>query len=86
MNRYDWFEALQSEGSQQIKILRDFLEAMKLHQFEPCQEILIWQTADENREADRHLQACADKEKGIVCIYFPQEIEGEQDVKKVFEW
>ena len=54
--RYTWAEAIQSDGSWQMKILRDFMEAYPLAYFEPCQERLLRQSASEDN-LDTHEQA-----------------------------
>ncbi|MDD3403474.1 MAG: DUF4038 domain-containing protein [Hespellia sp.] len=79
INVHDWYEAIHSEGAKNIKILRDFLETMKLERFTPCQNVLLVQEANDD-VLDEHRQACIDAEDGIMCVYFPQTKEENIDV------
>lgn len=67
--RYTWAEAIRSEGSGQMKILRDFMEAFPLHAVVPCQERLLRQSAGED-ELDLHEQAAVLREEGLMLVYF----------------
>ena len=67
--RMTWEEAIQSEGSKQMKILRDFMEAFSLQEFEPCQERLLRQAAEEDI-LDLHEQAAVNPGRRQMLVYF----------------
>ncbi len=68
---HTWFQALESPGSLQIKVLRDFLESRDLSHCIPAQEMLLIQQSKENDILDEHVQACREIEGKFACIYFP---------------
>lgn len=63
-----WYEALDSEGSGQIKILRDFLESVPLTECEPAQELAV---QDEDGGMDEHVQVTRHPENAFLCAYLP---------------
>lgn len=69
INRFTWFEALHSEGADQMKYLRDFMESTQIMCYHPCQEIFDAENAA--AELDQHLQACINDENNTICIYMP---------------
>lgn len=71
MIKYSWFEAMESPGAYQIKILRDFLESRDLSSCVPAQEMLQLQSNMETDIMDEHIQACRQKDGYFSCIYFP---------------
>ena len=81
--RHTWAEAIQSEGSKQMKILRDFMEAYPLNEFVPCRERLLRQAAEEDL-LDLHEEALASKEKKQMLVYFAADTEECIDVTGVF--
>lgn len=62
--KYTWYEALNSEGAGQMKILRDFMEAMKLHECIPIQDGFA---ADETQ----NIPCCVQKDGKYLIIYLP---------------
>ena len=82
--RYTWAEAIQSEGSAQMKILRDFMEAYDLSRFEPCQERLLRQAAEED-ELDLHEQAAVDKDSRVMLVYFASGTEEQIDLNGIMD-
>lgn len=62
-----WYDALHSEGSVQIKYLRDFLEAFPLAECVPCQEVVI----SEETCMEDHVQAIRHKDGAFLCAYLP---------------
>ena len=81
ISKYTWYDALHSEGSGQIKVLRDFLESFEIHDCIPCQEILLHQAAREDI-ADEHEQACYDPERNILYVYFSGKTTEELDLSE----
>ena len=81
--RCTWAEAIHSEGSKQMKILRDFLEAFPLHRFELCQERLLRQTSAGD-ELDLHEQAACCRENGLMLVYFAADTGEEIDTEGLF--
>ena len=79
-----WAEAIQSEGSFQMKILRDFMEAFCLPSFHPCQERLLRQSAEED-VLDLHEQAACSEEEQQMLVYFAGVSEEIIDVKGLFD-
>lgn len=63
-----WCEALDSEGSGHIKILRDFMESVPLMECVPAQEMIC---QDEEGVMDAHVQAAIHKDKKFLCAYLP---------------
>ncbi|MBP3912814.1 MAG: DUF4038 domain-containing protein [Lachnospiraceae bacterium] len=82
--RYTWAEAIQSEGSAQMKILRDFMEAYDLSRFEPCQERLLRQAAEED-ELYLHEQAAVDKDSRVMLVYFSTGTEERIDLNGIMD-
>ena len=64
-----WYEALQSEGSEQIRYLRQFSDSLQIMTARPAREILP-QTEGED-VLDLHLQACTCLDERFACVYFP---------------
>lgn len=87
-----WFTALDSPGSHQMKILRDFLESRDLSSCIPSQEILLDQVGKETDVMDEHHQACREKNGDFLCVYFPQggretiSLEKIKDLKRIYWW
>ena len=77
-----WYEGLHSEGAQQIRYLRAFMDDMQPWLGCPCQEILP--AANEEAPADSHLQASVNNEKESICIYFPSGGHTDIDLHKVW--
>ncbi len=82
-----WYEALDSEGSWQIKILRDFLEAVPLMECEPAQGLVC----QEDEIMDEHVQITVHKEKKFLCAYLPSGGScslkaGELESQKLYGW
>lgn len=69
ISKYTWYEALHSDGSQQIKVLRDFLESFAIQDCVPCQEVLLRQ-ASEQDVLELHEQACYDAQRKRMFVYF----------------
>ena len=82
--RETWDEAIQSEGSFQMKILRDFMEAFPLSQFVPCQQRLLRQAKQED-VLDLHEQAAENPETGMLLIYFSADTEELIDLSGLLE-
>ena len=82
--RYSWTEAIQSEGSKQMKILRDFLEAYPLAYFEPCQDRLLRQASAED-ELDLHEQAAVRSEMAQMLVYFAADTEERIQAGDIFK-
>ena len=75
--RHTWAEAIESDGSKQMKILRDFMEAYPLAYFEPCQERLLRQAAAED-VLDQHEQAAVRTDQDgrcVMLVYFAADTE-----------
>jgi len=68
---YSWIESLDHPGAWQIKILRDFMEAVNLNNCIPSQEILLEQSKKEIDVLDEHIQACSEINGAFSCVYFP---------------
>lgn len=69
--QYTWYEALQSEGSGQMKHLRAFMDALKIGSCVPCQEILLEQNERQEDVLEFHVQAAKTLDQTCVCVYFP---------------
>ena len=82
--RETWAEAIQSKGSHQMKILRDFMEAYPLTQFTPCQERLLRQSSEED-VLDLHEQAASLADSGILLVYFADVTEERIDLTGLFD-
>lgn len=91
--QFDWYEALHSEGSEQIRYLHSFMESLDICTCVPCQNILPEQKKGEEDVMDLHVQASADPEGKFICAYFPsggtetidvQEFAG--NVKTLYQW
>lgn len=81
--KHTWFEGLHSEGAQQIKYLRAFMDDMQPQLGRPCQEILP--ADNEDAPIDSHLQACVNGQNESVCVYFPSGGCAELDLCRVWE-
>ncbi len=84
--RHTWAEAIQSDGSKQMKILRDFMEAYPPAYFEPCQDRLLRQAAAED-DLDMHEQAAVwtdESGQARVLIYFAADSEEQIRVGDIF--
>ncbi len=64
-----WFEALDSEGSQQMKYLRDFMDSLNTMTCLPSQESIIQESQSE--DMNQHIQACVHPEGRFLCAYLP---------------
>jgi len=82
--RYTWAQAIHSEGSEQMKILRDFMESFALSQFEPCQERLLRQAASED-ELCIHEQAAVNPAEKQMLIYFASDTQEQINLEGIFE-
>lgn len=73
--RYTWYEALQSKGAAQMKILRDFMESRDLSSCKPDENLVILVDAQElcekTGDLDGHIQTCRDEAGTLACSYFP---------------
>lgn len=69
ISKHTWYEALQSEGSAQIKFLREFSDAMQIMTCHPDQGILPEVKGEDI--LDQHLQACVSPDSSAACVYFP---------------
>lgn len=81
--RHSWYEALQSEGSGQMKWLRAFMDDMQPQLGRPCQEILP--ADNEGSVTDNHLQANVNDANGSICVYFPSGGDTEIDIQKIWQ-
>ena len=82
--RVTWDEAIHSEGSGQMKILRDFMESFALHEFVPCQERLLCQSSQEDR-LDLHEQAAMDISRRQMLVYFSAATSEQIDLNGVLD-
>ncbi len=82
--RVTWDEAIHSEGSHQMKILRDFMEAFPASVLTPCQERLLRQSAEED-VLDTHEQAAADISGGRLAVYFASNTEERIDLTGLWD-
>lgn len=69
ISKCTWYEALHSDGSAQIKFLREFSDAMQIMTCRPDQGILP--EAQGEDILDQHLQASVSPEGRFACVYFP---------------
>lgn len=67
--KYSWYEALEQKGALQMKIVRDFMESMKLYDCIPCEEAVVSVTGE--KKVDEHIQACLHKDKKYLLVYLP---------------
>ena len=81
--RMTWDEAVHSEGSGQMKILRDFMESFTLHEFTPCQERLLCQSGRED-ELDLHEQAAVNALRHQMLVYFAADTSERIDLREIF--
>lgn len=81
--RYSWDEAVLSEGSMQMKILRDFMESFPLHLFTPCQERLLRQYSGEDVRT-LHEQAAVCPERKRMLVYFAGQTTEQIDLQGIF--
>ena len=78
-----WDEAIHSEGSRQMTVLRKFMEQFALHEFVPCQDRLLRQ-ASEKDELERHEQAAYSPDRHQMLVYFSADTAEEIDLNGVF--
>ena len=69
MTKYSWYEALQSEGSGQMKYLREIMEDLRLMTCLPASGIVDGQ--DGSEEMNRHVAVSEDAEGRFFCAYLP---------------
>lgn len=81
--RYSWDEAILSEGSRQMKILRDFMESYPMYLFTPCRNRLLRQSSGED-VLDLHEQAAVYADKKQMLVYFAQKTQEQLDLNGVF--
>ena len=67
MTKYSWYEALQSEGSGQMKYLREIMEDLRLMTCLPASGIVDGQ--DGSEEMNRHVAVSEDAEGRFLCAY-----------------
>ena len=82
--RFTWAEAIQSEGSKQMKILRDFMESYPLNDFVPCRERLLRQESEED-QLDLHEEALVNTKEQQMLVYFAADTNEEIDVDGIFD-
>lgn len=68
---YDWYESLHSVGSDQMRHLHSFMEALSICTCIPCQNILLEQRNSKEDVLNLHVQAAKDPSGKFVCVYFP---------------
>lgn len=68
--RYTWYEALHSQGSSQMKYLREFMDAVGAGACIPCQNILMDQTMGGDT-LETHVQAAETADGSCILVYFP---------------
>lgn len=69
MCRFTWFEALHSEGSGQMKYLREFMDAAQIMTCVPCREILPAAAGED--ALDEHAEACRKADGSAFFVYLP---------------
>lgn len=69
MTKYSWYEALQSEGSMQMKYLREILEDLQLMTCLPASDAVAGQ--DGSEEMNRHVAVSENAEGRFLCAYLP---------------
>ncbi len=69
MTKYSWYEALQSEGSGQMKYLREIMEDLRLMTCLPASGIVDGQ--DGSEEMNRHVAVSEDAEGSFLGAYLP---------------
>lgn len=69
MTKYSWYEALQSEGSAQMKYLRAIMEDLRLMTCLPASGIVAGQ--DGSEEMNSHVAASEEADGKFVCAYLP---------------
>lgn len=82
VSKTDWFEALSSKGSRQIKYMHAAIEDLQLYNSIPCQEVLLLQQKREDK-LDEHIQAALIENKTALCLYFPKAGEEELSIEKL---
>ncbi len=85
--RQTWAEAIRSDGSKQMKILRDFMEAFPPVCFEPCQDRLLRQEK-EGDKLDAHEQAAfmtGGEGQNRMIIYFAADSEERIRIDGIFK-
>lgn len=70
MFRYDWFDALDAEGANQIRYLRAFIESTDVVACRPMDDSVL-AVADRDEEITRHIQICQDAVKARYYVYLP---------------
>lgn len=68
VSKVTWFEAMHSEGAAQMKILRDFMEAVHPQTYQPCQNLFVDEGTD---DLHSHVQAAVSPGGERVLVYFP---------------
>lgn len=71
MAKYTWYDALQSEGSRQMKYLRAFMEDLEMGTAIPCQQVLTKQAERKEDLLELHVQAAVHRDGKFLCAYFP---------------
>lgn len=69
MTKYSWYEALQSEGSMQMKFLREIMEDLKLMTCIPVSGRAVGQ--DGSEEMDFHIAVSENPSGKFLCAYLP---------------
>lgn len=69
MTKYSWYDALQSEGSGQMKYLREIMEDLLLMTCLPASGIVAGQ--DGSEEMNSHVAVSEDAEGRFLCAYLP---------------
>lgn len=69
MTKYSWYEALQSEGSTQMKFLRQIMEDLALMTCVPASGKAVGQ--DGSEEMNSHVAVCVNPSGKFVCLYLP---------------
>ena len=78
MNRYTWCEALDSEGSGQMKHLREFMDAAQVMTCLPRQDLLLPDRRRKEQKAGAsedelncHIQVCLGRDADMLLAYLP---------------
>lgn len=83
--KYSWLSGMEHPGANQIKYLRDFMEARNFMLCTPTQEILLTQKEKTEDVLDLHNQASMNIEKKEAYVYFPSGGKEVVDVSKFGE-
>lgn len=70
MFRYDWFDALDAEGANQIRYLRAFIESTDIMACQPMDDSVL-ATVDRDEGITRHIQVCRDGGRARYYVYLP---------------